>query len=398
MISKIYIDNFRSLRNASLPLGKINILTGANNSGKSSVLYGLLSLRNFLLNPNQSLDAVFTLPFLNLGGFENIVSNKNKDSEIKIGIEFKNNETLIEYQIKFGLDKSIIEIRQEKDLVGKIEITLPYALNKQSNLIIQGFNYSYSWNGLQLKDTTDLSKVGDDLNKSWFKSLEKSISKPSQFASESDFIPIRRGFSTPFFGQVPLNGQITTESEIATLISIEKQLAVDISYHLEKIANRSFRVEMTPQTANFYLKTTDITTGQTIDIVNEGHGTNQLVTILAKTLRKQTKFVCIDEPETHLHPSMIAKMVDSFVEIAQKNDKQFLISTHSEHLVQTLMTAVAAGKILPEDVAVFYLKKEGDSTEIEFQPINRHGQIKGGLKNFYESELENLKTLFKITV
>lgn len=55
MISKLVIENFRSIEKADLPLGKITVLTGANNSGKSSLLYALLVLRDFLMNPNQSL-------------------------------------------------------------------------------------------------------------------------------------------------------------------------------------------------------------------------------------------------------------------------------------------------------------------------------------------------------
>ena len=38
MISKLKIQNFRSIKDAELPLGKITVLTGANNSGKSSVI------------------------------------------------------------------------------------------------------------------------------------------------------------------------------------------------------------------------------------------------------------------------------------------------------------------------------------------------------------------------
>ena len=72
MITKLFIENFRSIEKAEMNLGKITVLTGANNSGKSSVIYALLVLRNILTNPNQSLDNILTLPFINLGGFEQI--------------------------------------------------------------------------------------------------------------------------------------------------------------------------------------------------------------------------------------------------------------------------------------------------------------------------------------
>jgi len=75
MISKIHIQNFRSIGQISpIELGKITVLTGANNSGKSSILYGLMILQDFLRNPNRSLEDLFALPFINLGGFSEVKS------------------------------------------------------------------------------------------------------------------------------------------------------------------------------------------------------------------------------------------------------------------------------------------------------------------------------------
>ena len=68
MIREIHIENFRSINRADLPLGKITVLTGANNSGKSSILYGLMVLQDFVMNPNQTLEELFALPFINRGG------------------------------------------------------------------------------------------------------------------------------------------------------------------------------------------------------------------------------------------------------------------------------------------------------------------------------------------
>ena len=46
MITKLYIENFRGIIKNEVELGKITVLTGPNNSGKSSIIYGLLALKN----------------------------------------------------------------------------------------------------------------------------------------------------------------------------------------------------------------------------------------------------------------------------------------------------------------------------------------------------------------
>jgi predicted ATPase len=122
-----------------------------------------------------------------------------------------------------------------------------------------------------------------------------------------------------------------------------------------------------------------------------------LVTLLAKALRKDSKIICIDEPEIHLHPSVISKLVGVLVEIANKESKQFIISTHSEHFITALLKHIKNQDFKAEDAKVYYLKKEGQKTIIENQPINEKGQIEGGLVHFYETELEDLSALFNIT-
>jgi predicted ATPase len=161
--------------------------------------------------------------------------------------------------------------------------------------------------------------------------------------------------------------------------------------------DRAFQVRPIVGTANYYLQSRDQTTGLVCDLVNEGFGTNQLVTILTKCLREEVSTVCIEESEIHLHPELMDKLVDTFVKISQEEDKSFIISTHSEHIVLSLLNEVAKNKIKPEDVCIYYLSKEGKETKIERQEINEKGQIKGGLKSFYEAELKQVKDFFSIS-
>ena len=83
------------------------------------------------------------------------------------------------------------------------------------------------------------------------------------------------------------------------------------------------------------------------------------------------------------------------IEIADKEKKQFLVSTHSEQFVIALMHQVADKNLNPQDVNVFYLERDGKETKIEQQKINKKGQIDGGLMNFYGEELKDLEDFFQ---
>jgi AAA15 family ATPase/GTPase len=412
MIKSLNISNFKSLRTAKLPLGKITVLTGSNNSGKSSFIYSLLALKNTITNPNQSIDGCLTLPFINLGGFQQTVTNKEEDKQIGLEIVCEEDDIEVAYKLAMGKVSSFLEINclRPYKFSARLEIAFPYPANKVQEFEFEtaSLKVKYNWNGVIANILSvipaddffnsgkpkDIPQAEIDKNTAVIKSI---FQVPIAEFTKIDFVPIRRGFTQPYYSPVPLTAQISTEEQIASLLGHDRDLAGRVAFYLEKIVDRNFSVYSPPGIATIYLQTTDRKTGFTADLVNEGLGTNQLVTILVKILQKNNKFICIDEPEIHLHPTIIDKLVSVLIEMAENENKQFLISTHSEHFISALLKNVAEDKIKPEALKVFYLHKSGKETSTEFQEINADGQIKGGLKNFYDTELNNVKTLFKIT-
>lgn len=106
--------------------------------------------------------------------------------------------------------------------------------------------------------------------------------------------------------------------------------------------------------------------------------------------------ICIEEAEIHLHPELMDKLVNVFIEIVKEEEKSFIISTHNEHIVLSLLNKVAQKKINSNDIKIYYFSKYGKRVKIEKQEVNEKGQIKGGLKGFYETELREVKEFFKI--
>src|SRR4030042_1325197 len=190
--------------------------------------------------------------------------------------------------------------------------------------------------------------------------------------------------------------QLLGEDELATLLAANRELVGKVAHYLEPLVDRDFNVWAILGTANFNLQSRDRATSFVCDLVNEGFGTNQLVTILTKCLREEVSTICIEESEIHLHPELMDKLVDVFVKIAQDEGKSFIISTHSEHIVLSLLNQVTKNRIKPEDVCIYYLSKDGKETKIEKQEVNDKGQIKGGLKGFYETELKKVKEFFSV--
>ena len=125
-------------------------------------------------------------------------------------------------------------------------------------------------------------------------------------------------------------------------------------------------------------------------MVNEGFGVNQLAYMLTVCLYSKYKIVAIEEPEIHLHPSMVRKLVHAMADIASKHDKRFIVSTHSEVFVVSLLAQIAAGEVSVDDVSFILAEKEDGESRFTRQEAKPNGQIEGGLNSFIASEFEDI--------
>jgi predicted ATP-dependent endonuclease of OLD family len=100
MINKIHLEKFAPFNNNSLSLRQLNILTGRNNTGKSSVLEALLLIREtyksgIIYHPNEPATEVKEYEW-----YENIYS-RNIDGVTTLRVELDHEEEEFDFQIKY---------------------------------------------------------------------------------------------------------------------------------------------------------------------------------------------------------------------------------------------------------------------------------------------------------
>ncbi len=384
MITQIDISGFRSIKEASIPLKKLNILYGQNGSGKSSVMYAPYVFRNFCINPNQRLNSLFNLGFMNLGGFENV--NNTKLSYIQILLH-----TILKYpndiNFHYGLELGKVELQTnllfgfDNKYEDHMPIDLPYSSPFSININYD--NYSFLWNGLTFEKTNDHFETS---------MLVRQLNGFYEQVKNIEIISVRRGFfSFLFSAESP-----TEESLFAMQIRDQgTNFEAKIDHYFKQLFDKTFRFVAIPGSTSFYLRTQN-KRGISTDLVNEGFGVNQTVYMLIKLLKKSTSLAFIEEPEIHLHPSAQAKLVDVFAEIIQNEGKQIFITTHSENIVSSALAKIANGELSRDDVQFYLAVNEDGETKVLPQQVNEKGQIEGGLMNFMEAELSNLKSLLGI--
>jgi hypothetical protein len=396
------VENFRSIESAEVRLGPITVLFGATSAGKSSLFYALLALRNFVLNSNQSSDGFFNLGFQNLGGFDACVFNHSPSKDISVTADF--GPSIGRYGVRIGKTEGEI-LLGAGGLEMTAKVSIPYGMNQSwTNAIIESTalaqeasqeEYAINWNGFA---STVSPKQATAESQARAMSITKSLNAPVEALRRVDICPHRRGFFKPTYTAVSLTPTPTTEDEVATLIINNQDAPPRISINTTEIFDRDFRTHTVPGTATTFLKTTELSGARVPgDLVNDGFGVNQVVYLLAKIHRPEVQTIFIEEPEVHLHPSVIRKLAQTLCRLAKEEEKQMIMTTHSEQLLIALLACVKQGLLKPEELVCYEATREKKRTQFKPRRVSADGQLEGGLSSFLDGELEDLKTLLAVS-
>ena len=363
------LQNFRSLEDASVEVAPLTVVYGPNGSGKSSLIYGLLTLRNFLTNPDLDVPSLFSYPSISLGGHQEVVHRHSPERGIALSIGTSNPEhlssrfTLTLYESGASVDHlfDVPSVQCERGIATwpqslPLRITIPYHGDERADdgfAILGSPSYGerelgiafaqipgrIAWDGIALTawlDTSDAS-YSDVIGQ-----LNERANLPMELARQTGFVPLRRGFSEPTHSPGALSPALSNEKEVAMLLAehTERFRQYEISRIVEKIADRRIQTQsQIRRPATFSIDSIPTGTGVPASIVNEGFGINQLVYMLTICLYSRYKIVAIEEPEIHLHPSMVRELAIALAEIAVEKDRRLIISTHSETFVRSALVA-----------------------------------------------------------
>lgn len=70
------------------------------------------------------------------------------------------------------------------------------------------------------------------------------------------------------------------------------------------------------------------------DLMAEGSGFLQWLSVYALAVSPSVKTLLLDEPDAHLHPSLQSQLVEKLESIAQRTGKQVLLATHSTEILR----------------------------------------------------------------
>lgn len=424
MFEKIRIRNFKSVKDSGdMHLSNLNIIVGPNNIGKSSILYALLLLKQSIEAKGTNVPLVTSGPLVDLGSYIDFINNhkfnkklififKIKPPKIQ-GTKEDDLEMFSEYNLQFAFNRKnneiIIDKSSFKNHRGKILFKTVRIMNK---LKIQGFPRKLS-KYLRIDTNSIVPNInpitrrpprgGKLLNKA-IKYITSSLRNGAflnQVMGNVRYVaPIRvRIPRYGVLGDIPSNLEPSGAKLLRFLSSQKnKKIIKKLNYWLDKKFKIVHDLEIEDIDKSKTIKSLVAKTvrkGPAINLSSMGCGISQIVPIIIQTLNlPKGGCLIVEQPEIHLHPKAQADLADLFIQSSKEN-KQFIIETHSEHFILRIRRRIAESKIDPSKVKLFFMQRKGEGIEIEQCSFKDNGHFEKWPKGFFEEGYKEAASILK---
>ncbi|MFM2057327.1 MAG: hypothetical protein RLY71_1712 [Pseudomonadota bacterium] len=367
MLEFMHIQRFKTLLDNNFSFSNLNVFSGLNGMGKSSVIQTLLLLRqSHELNILSNKGLLLKGSYINLGVGKDILSAEAEISSL---------EFLLKWAGMPG-QRFIFDYQQDSDLQPNTRPHEMAGLECQS-LFNEKFQY-LSADRIPPRSQHDISDFSLRQLNSIGNHGEYAVQYIAEYGSKT-IINNR-------LQHLQADSDTTLSNLNAWMSDISPGVRIKASTHAQlNIAQLAFSFEQGKDlTAEFKPQ-------------NVGFGLSYVLPVVAALLRaKSGDLVIIENPESHLHPagqSTIGKMCA----LAASAGVQLVIETHSDHLLNGIRVAIKKQLIPPEQVRIFYLERHrqyGEHASLVQRPnIDSDGRIDQWPVGFFDEWDRNLEQL-----
>lgn len=364
MINSIQLKNFKCFDSVKVPLKQINLLTGFNGMGKSSLIQSVLLLRQSYQSNGLKSGLELAGSYADLGqGMDILYEKAGKDDDIEMVIE--ENNSFYHYRFKYCPDSTLLENcnpdTQEKlaDVITtdnfvylsayRIEPLKFYRVANKQNIVKREFGNDGEY-ALQY-----LKEYGYD-------SIEKSEGKSDKKESQD-------------LNQLVQKWLKVISPGVSAVVDINKML---------NVSELRFQFVEGKDKTNLYR------------CVNVGFGlTYVLPVIVALLSASEGDIIVLENPEAHIHPAGQRKLGELIGEMGQKG-AQIIVETHSDHILNGIRIAVKKGCVDKDKTNfVFFYKDESDDYrhKCALPHINEAGKFDHWPEGFFDEWDQSLMEL-----
>lgn len=321
MIKKVKLTNFKNVSHFETELDQINILIGANNSGKSSVLQGIHFsitsevIRRKLGKTNIAEDSLLYLPSSNF-----LFLRHNQPYTVSTGLtstlRLENEESeSFSIEIKKGRNDNNISVTPTNNNNFRQQVT---TFSSLYSMYVPGIS------GIPTK--------------------EKFITKAELRSA------VARGDANMYIRNILYYLNLDNKLDILNkkIHTVFPDITITVPYNPD---------EDIYVLVNILINTSDNLTAE-VPLEQCGTGMLQVIQIVAYALYFSPQLLLLDEPDEHLHPDNQMMLSKVLIDMATSNSIQIILCTHSRHLLTSLgddsnIIWMKDGKILEKNKSLY---------------------------------------------
>lgn len=355
MLKGLVLENFKCFDNIKLDFSTVNVLTGLNGMGKSTVMQSIL-----LLGQSQKSlvsEQVLSLKgkYVDLGVGQDILFEKAEKDEIGICVWTDDTEEC--YFFEYQPETDVLPIKNmERNPNKGLYVTWASCLHYLSAYRIEP-QFLY-----HIENDKEVS--------------ERYFAKNGEFAIQ---------YLKLYGGDNVRNHAVLIGDKTKKTVADQVKAWLDI---ISPGVSPVITINTSARTAELkyeYIEGREKT--NSYKSVNVGFGiTYVLPVVVALVSAKPGDIVLLENPEAHIHPKG-QRILGELLASAGAGGVQIIVETHSDHILNGIRVAAKKGKLQPEKTGMFYFYKDIKDSykhKVTCPVLDKNGRLNQWPEGFFD--------------
>jgi hypothetical protein len=415
-ITSLQLRNFKCFADSGrIPLAPLTVVFGKNNVGKSTILQGLMTLKQTLDAAEYEARLNIRGPLFSGGSYSDVVHahktslkmslelgiTDSRGTESTVRMEYSSDEPSPPRLATFTLHSAkhpVVEIRRGKGAGGPYELHIGgerLGSEKQAN-------FSFPLHGLLPLIGEEPSRVGrPSASRKAARSrartaldyVEQSLGSMRALGAFRHAPQRRYEYAGYARDNVDAAGRYVVDALIDDVTRRGRgrgNLFREVNAWLHRVGHVSLLpiASISPTARVYELRLRSLHSGRWTNFADLGSGIGQAFPVIVEGLRTPIgSMFLVQEPEIHLHPDAQLAMADFLVALANSG-RRVVVETHSEAIllrVRRKLAEAKRGDLRSEDVSLLVVE-QGTVGKSKIRPLalDELGQIDGWPQGFLE--------------
>ena len=347
MITGLELKNFKCFGEMQINLKNVNIFTGVNGVGKSTVIQTLLLLRQSFLMDKENSRLYLNGKYVEMGNSQDVVYDKAQDDFVEINLTTS------------GREKYTYVFSYEQDADYLTTVKKPSAMMAEGGNPLYGDNFVYL-SAYRIRPQERYGVISEkDLR-------TRNFGNNGEFALQYLGVYGNEDVKNPCVVEEDEKGKSLINQVRIWLDRVSPGVAPHIKVMMDSRASElTFDFIEGKEKTNSYKS------------INAGFGITYILPVIVALLSsREGDLIIIENPEAHIHPAG-QRMLGELIARAGAGGAQIIVETHSDHIINGVRISVKEKYISKDDVQVdYFFKDKGQSYRHTYQELQVFGDGK----------------------